>query len=66
MSKNEIAKPIDIRFQMERETKNAVRFQEIDAEGKVLDNDACQIGTLYIKKRAFKSAIPNQIVVTLS
>jgi len=43
-----------VSFQFERETKGAVRFQEVDDKGNVLSmGDGAKIGTLYIRKSAF-------------
>lgn len=50
---------IKIKFALERETKGAVRFQEVDGKGAALDiADGAQIGTLYVRK----SALPGGVI----
>ena len=46
-----MAKQVELRFNMERETKNTVRFQEVTAPG---EEDTAQIGTLYVQKKALR------------
>lgn len=54
-------------FQIERETKNTVRYQEVvpDTSGgyKILDMTDAVIGTLYIKKKISGGHIPERIIV---
>lgn len=54
-------------FKLERETKNAVRYMEVDGAGneKALDAGAA-IGTLYVRKSAFKDGTPETFTLTLS
>lgn len=47
-------------FEMEKETKNTVRFQEV-SEGK-----PPVIGTLYVQKWALPKPVPQKITVTLN
>lgn len=58
-----------VHFTLERETKGAVRYQELDALGKPIDTrtnmDAAIIGTLYIRKAALNGQIPVRIKVTI-
>jgi hypothetical protein len=53
------------KFQFERETKGAVRFQEIDDTGKVLDMTAAAIGTLYLRKSSLDGQVPQSITVSI-
>ncbi len=53
-----------IMFVLERETKGALRYQEVDDTGKPVEQVWAKIGTLYIRKTAFergqtpRSALP--------
>jgi len=42
-----------IRFKFLNETKGAVRYQEVDADGKDVDADKARIGSLYFRKSQF-------------
>ena len=53
------------KFQFERETKGAVRFQEIDEAGTVLDFKEAAIGTLYLRKSALNGQVPTMITVSI-
>jgi hypothetical protein len=53
------------KFILERETKGAVRYQEIDEKDKPLDVAAAKIGTLYIRKATFSADAPKRIKVTV-
>jgi hypothetical protein len=59
-------KSLTVRFAQERETKNAIRFMEVDAAGKPVDADTAHVGTLYVKKRAFEGANPQTLDVTIT
>lgn len=48
-----------VKFSFEKETKNAVRFQETGDEANH------KIGTLYVKKSAFDGKVPQSITVTV-
>lgn len=54
------------KFVFERETPGAVRFQEVDSNGKALkrDDEGMCIGTLYLRKSALKGKIPQVLTVT--
>jgi hypothetical protein len=54
------------KFQFERETKGAVRFQEIDETGKILDMTAAAIGTLYLRKSSLNGQVPQSITVNIN
>jgi hypothetical protein len=49
-----------IHFRVEKETKGAVRYQEVNEDGSDVFNAA--IGTLYIRK----SALPGKVLDTLT
>lgn len=60
-------KTITASFQMERETKNTIRFQEISVSGQPIGPDeGAKIGLLYIQKSAFgESQAPKKIDVAI-
>jgi hypothetical protein len=57
---------IEVRFKLEKETKGALRYQEVDEKGEVIEAWA-KIGTLYVRKSAFErgSAFPQLLRVTV-
>ena len=55
-------------FVKERETKGAVRYQEVDVatNNPLAINEGAKIGTLYVRKDAFEGNIfPDQLTLTL-
>lgn len=55
---------ITLHFTVEKETKGAVRYAEVDATGKPAFSP--QIGTLYVRKSAMtEGRIPPAITVTV-
>ena len=52
-----------IYMKLEKETKGAVRYQEVDSKGEKLSNYA--IGTLYIRKSALTTPYPTSLTVTI-
>lgn len=59
---------LTITFALERETKGALRYQEVDpADGRPIDlANGAKVGTLYIRKSALGSAQPKLISVSLA
>jgi hypothetical protein len=56
---------MNLRFAFEKETKGAVRFQEVSEDGKPAF--APSIGTLYIRKSALADGkIPQMLTVTIT
>ena len=56
---------MNLRFAFEKETKGAVRFQEVGEDGKPAF--APSIGTLYIRKSALPDGkIPQVLTVTIT
>ena len=54
---------IEIKFKRERETKNAVRFQEVVAD----DRERGVVGTLYVLKSDLQTiGNPEELSVTIS
>jgi hypothetical protein len=58
---------MEVRFKLEEETKGALRYQEIDDKGEVIERTRAKIGTLYMRKTAFErgSAWPQELRVTI-
>ena len=50
---------------LERETKGAVRYQEVDSDGKVKTIEDYTIGTLYVRKSALEGKVPQKLTLTV-
>ena len=50
-------------FVVEKETKGAVRYKEVDEAGK--DAFAPVVGTLYVRKSAMPGRVPAKLTVTI-
>jgi hypothetical protein len=59
---------MQVRFKLEKETKGALRYQEIDDKGEPIEQAWAKIGTFYIRKSAFDrgQAFPQTLRVTVS
>ena len=57
---------IEVRFELEKETKGALRYQE-DEKGEAIEQALAKIGTLYMRKSAFEqgAAFPQTLRVTV-
>jgi hypothetical protein len=47
---------IAVRFKLEKETRGALRYQEVDENGEVIEQTWATIGSLYVRKSAFERA----------
>ncbi len=58
---------MQVRFKLEKETKGALRYQEVDERGEPIEQAWAKIGTLYIRKSAFDrgTAWPQELRVTV-
>jgi hypothetical protein len=58
---------MQVRFKLEKETKGALRYQEVDEKGDVIEQAWAKIGTLYMRKSAFErgTAWPQKLRVTI-
>jgi hypothetical protein len=58
---------IAVRFKLEKETKGALRYQEVDEKGEVIEPAWAKVGTLYLRKSAFErgAAFPQLLRVTI-
>ena len=45
---------IEFRFKLEKETKGALGYQEVDEKVEVIEQAWAKIGTLYVRKSAFE------------
>ena len=64
-----VATSKNVKFNFERETPGAVRFQEVDSTGRALksDMDGALVGTLYLRKQALgDGTVPKSVTVSLS
>jgi len=56
-------------FKLERETKGALRYQEIERDGRPVSIDSPadvrMIGTLYVRKVAYPEETPKSLTVTV-
>lgn len=50
-------------FKLRNETKNTVRYEEIDGDGQVLEFSDANIGQLYIRKSKLDKPYPQSIEV---
>jgi len=55
-----------VKMVLEKETKGAVRYQEVGQGGSPLKGDEAIVGTLYIRKAAFNDGEPVPKSLTLS
>jgi hypothetical protein len=55
-----------ITFVLEKETKGAVRYQEVNAEGKAIEQAESVVGTIYLRKTALDGKIPQRVTVTIA
>ena len=55
-----------VRFKLEKETKGAVRYQEVDDTGQPKDFTTALIGTVYLRKAQLPDGHPLAIAVTVT
>ncbi len=56
-----------VKFALERTTKGAIRYQEVDEKGEKVPATAIEIGTLYVRKTMFDGRdVPERLVVQIS
>jgi hypothetical protein len=67
MSANAAPAKITAEFVLERETKGALRYQEVDDKDQPVETVWAKIGTLYIRKTGFERGTepPNRLTVTV-
>ena len=61
-------KAVNVNMILDRETKGALRYQEVNGEGIALEIGAgAKVGTLYIRKDAFPAGVaPKGVAVTIN
>ncbi len=55
----------EIKMKLDKRTKGALRYREVDEEGNVLSMQDAKIGTLYVRKGAFHSE-PESLTVSVT
>ncbi len=62
-----MSKTMHVRFKLEKETKGAVRYEEVDDKGAPIEQVWAKIGTLYVRKTAFERGekYPESLRVTV-
>lgn len=59
-------KTFNIEFAIERETKGAVRYNEVDDDGNPISFDeGAVIGTIYLRKSQLGGTVPEKLSVTI-
>lgn len=56
---------MEVKMKFERETKGAVRFQEVDSNGNAVEVVDGVIGTLYVRKTALGGKVPTTLTLTI-
>ena len=56
---------MQIKMKFDKETKGAIRYQEVDDKGKKIEQGAAMVGTLYTRKAKWNGAWPQDILVTI-
>lgn len=59
---------ITCHFQLEKETKGAIRYMQVTDDGKAFGIEAgAQLGSVYIRKSAFKDgSVPQRLTMTIA
>lgn len=60
-----VATTKELTFQLEKETKNTFRLQELNEDGDIASADEWLIGNLYVQKSFFGGKTPKNLKVTL-
>ena len=57
-----------VKMVLDRETKGAVRYQEVDDSGTPVTDDAkgCVFRNIYVRKSSLKGEMPKEITVDLN
>jgi hypothetical protein len=58
---------IEVKFKFEKETKGALRYQEVDEKGEPIEQVWAKVGSLYLRKTAFErgAAYPQTLRVEI-
>jgi hypothetical protein len=49
---------LEIRLKLEKETKGALRYQEVDEKGEPIEQASAKVGTLYLRKSSIEHGAP--------
>lgn len=60
------AKNVSITAKLLGETKNAVKYTEVDKNGEALETRDAKMGTVYLKKAELPTPFPEEITVTIA
>jgi hypothetical protein len=55
-----------LRFVTEKETKGAVRYQEVTDAGHPVPKDEAAIGMVYVRKSAFTAGMPKEFTMVIT
>lgn len=66
-SKSKAFDGFTVEFVLDRETKGAAKYQEVDGRGRRVEmrDEGCHIGPLYVRKSAFNGNVPKRITVSV-
>ena len=58
---------LEVAFKLEKETKGALRYAEVDEKGEPIEQAWAKIGSLYLRKSAFErgAEFPKTLRVTV-
>jgi hypothetical protein len=57
---------ITLQLELERKTKRALRYRELDDGGAPIKSDLAHVGTVYVRKSAFNGEEPKKISIAIS
>lgn len=55
----------ELTFKLKKETKGAVCYQQVNADGEYISGDSALIGTLYLRKALLSDEAPQELKVTV-
>lgn len=65
-NKTESSNVLKVSFALEKETKGALRYAEIDTNGKVKEYPNVVMGTIYLRKDALGGKKPNNLTIRIA
>lgn len=55
----------ELMFKLKKETKGAVCYQQVNADGEYISGDSALVGTLYLRKALLNDEAPQELKVTV-
>jgi len=55
-----------VRLQLEKTTRGAIRYREVNTKGEPVDQAESVVGTLYLRKTALTGEEPTAVSVTIT